>query len=76
MYWGEYRSADFEAEWEPVSDDIIKIYDYDGHDEKWNGFNGLYHRRTGRWSMYLKSNGAFSHDQSSLNNPDGYLEKQ
>ena len=74
-FWGNTRSADFEAEWEPVSKDVIKIFDYDGHNENMNGFRGINQRRIARWSMYLRKDGAFSHNASSLNNPDGWLKK-
>lgn len=75
-FWGSTRSADFEAEWEPVSEDIIKIFDYDGHNENLNGFNGINQRRIDKWSMYLNRDGAFCSEPSRLNNPDGYLIKQ
>lgn len=74
-YWGGIRSADFEAEWEPVSEDVIKIFDYDGHQEVWDwaGQDGRWCRR---WSMHLRKDGAFRQDPSGLDNPDGYLIKR
>ena len=75
-FWGNTRSADFEAEWEPVSKDVIKIFDYDGHNENWNGFRGINQRRVGRWSMYLRKDGSCSYNESTLDNPEGYLKKQ
>ena len=74
-FWGNVRTADFEAEWEPVSDDVIKIYDYDGHNENWNGFHGIYQNWVSRWSMYLRDDGAFSHNENNLDCPEGHLAK-
>lgn len=74
--WSIDRSADFEAEWEPVSDEVINMYDYDGHNENWNGFNGIYQRRASSWTLYLKKDGTCSSTESGLNNPSGYLKKQ
>lgn len=73
-YWGNRRSSDFEADWEPISDDVIKIYDYDGHNEIMS-FDGGQQRRIMRWSMYLRKDGAFSSSQSTLDRPEGYLTK-
>lgn len=74
-FWSRVRSADFEAEWEPVSDEVIKIFDYDGHNENWNGFRGINQHRVGRWSMYLRKDGSCSYDLATLNKPNGYLKK-
>ncbi|MDE6551448.1 MAG: hypothetical protein K2K98_00595 [Muribaculaceae bacterium] len=76
-FHGGVRSSDFEADWEPVSENIIKIYDYDGHNEVFHdSFNGINERRISRWSMHLRNDGAFSHEISTLDNPSGYLNKQ
>ena len=75
-FQGGNRSTDFEAEWEPVSKDVTKIFDYDGHNENWNGFRGINQRRVGRWSMYLRKDGSCCYSESTLDNPEGYLKKQ
>lgn len=75
-FWGDVRTCEYDAEWEPVSEDVIKIFDYDGHYENWNGHAGINQKWISRWSMYLKENGAFNHDPSNFEHPDGFLEKQ
>ena len=67
---------EFDGEWEKVSDDVIKIYDYDGHmhvaidNPKWNTY------RVSRWSMYLRKDGAFTHNIGNLDNPSSHLFKK
>lgn len=73
---GGTRSAEYEGEWEPVSDNVIKIFDYDGHFEIWSNGFGTKQMYVQRWSMYLRKDGAFNPAEAGLNNPLGYLKKQ
>lgn len=74
-FWGGNWHADFDAEWEPVSDDVIKIFDYDGHIETGSGMKWNY-RKVSRWSIYLRKDGAVSNKESALNYPDGHFKKK
>ena len=68
---------DFDAKWEKVSDDIIKIYDYDGHmhiniDSRRR--ENTY--RVARWSMHLRKDGSFAQKVENLNRPTARLTKK
>lgn len=75
-FWGGTRTAEHEGEWEQVSDDVIKIYDYDGHTQIWNTFSGPKQHYVQRWSIYLKKDGAVLDRESNLSTILGYLKKQ
>ena len=69
---GGVYSATFSAEWEPVSGDVIRLYDSDGHP-----VNSKYLKFDNTWSMYLSKDGNFSGNYNRLfTNPYGQLEKK
>lgn len=68
---------DFDGEWEKVSDDIIKIYDYDGHMHVSPTSNHPHRNyRVARWSMHLRKDGAFTQKVENLDYPTAHLTKK
>lgn len=68
---------EFDGEWEKVSDNVIKIYDYNGHmhiNVDSRRPNRSY--RVSRWSMHLRDDGAFDPQIDRLDNPTARLSKK
>lgn len=64
--------ADFEAEWEPVAENKIKIYDYVGHYQH-HRYIESYSGNVNRWSMFLEEDGEF---YPKNGRPVGHLHKR
>ena len=68
----EAYNASFTAEWEEVNDDVIRLFDEDGHP-----VNSRFVKFDETWSMYLSKEGNFSGNYDRLyTNPYGHLKKK